>query len=39
MRYDGDPHIGKLSRGLDEGPKRGWTIVDMKADWTVIFSE
>lgn len=35
--YDRDSHIGKLARGLDEGPGRGWTIVDMKEDWKVIF--
>lgn len=22
---------------LDEAPKRGWVIVDMKTDWKVIF--
>lgn len=35
--YDRDSHIGKLARGLDEGPKRGWTIVDMKKDWNTIY--
>ena len=35
--YDRNSHIGKLDRGLDEGPRRGWTIVDMKDDWRVIF--
>lgn len=35
--YDRDSHIGKLARGLDEGPKRGWLIVDMKNDWKRIF--
>jgi hypothetical protein len=35
--YDRTSHIGQLVRGLDEGPKRGWTIVDMKADWKVIY--
>ncbi len=34
--YDRDSHIGQLARGLDEGPKRGWVIVDMKQDWKVI---
>lgn len=35
--YDRDSHIGKLDRGLDEGPGRGWTIVDMKKDWKSIY--
>jgi phosphoglycolate phosphatase-like HAD superfamily hydrolase len=36
--YDRESHIGRLARGLDEGPKRGWVIVDMKNDWKVIYS-
>lgn len=28
--------VGKLDRGLDEGPKRGWSIVSMKNDWKAI---
>jgi hypothetical protein len=35
--YDRDSHIGQLVRGLDEGPKRGWAIVDMKRDWAVVY--
>jgi len=35
--YDRDSHIGQLARGLDEGPKRGWVIVDMKQDWKEIY--
>jgi phosphoglycolate phosphatase-like HAD superfamily hydrolase len=35
--YDRESHIGQLVRGLDEGPKRGWIIVDMKRDWKVIY--
>jgi phosphoglycolate phosphatase-like HAD superfamily hydrolase len=35
--YDRDSHIGKLDHGLDEGPRRGWTIVNMRDDWRVIF--
>jgi phosphoserine phosphatase len=35
--YDRDSHVGKLARGLDEGPNRGWIIVDMKKDWRSIF--
>jgi phosphoglycolate phosphatase-like HAD superfamily hydrolase len=35
--YDRDSHIGQLQRGLDEAPKRGWTVVDMKRDWKRVF--
>ena len=35
--YDRDSHIGRLDRGLDEGPRRGWTIVNMRDDWRIIF--
>ena len=35
--YDRSSHIGRLDRGLDEGPRRGWTIVDMRDDWRIIF--
>ncbi len=35
--YDRESHIGRLARGLDEGPNRGWTIVSMKDDWKTIF--
>ncbi|RYD64295.1 MAG: haloacid dehalogenase-like hydrolase, partial [Verrucomicrobiaceae bacterium] len=35
--YDRESHIGKLAQGLDEAPKRGWTVVNMKDDWKTIF--
>jgi hypothetical protein len=35
--YDRESSIGKLARGLDEGPGRGWSIVRMKADWKEIY--
>jgi len=35
--YDRQSSIGRLDRGLDEGPNRGWTIVSMKDDWKTIF--
>ena len=35
--YDRTSHIGQLARGLDEAPKRGWIVVDMKQDWKVIY--
>jgi len=31
--YDRESHVGRLARGLDEGPERGWLIVDMARDW------
>ena len=35
--YDRESHIGKLDKGLDEAPKRGWTVVNMKNDWKRVF--
>jgi phosphoserine phosphatase len=35
--YDRKSSIGRLDKGLDEAQKRGWTVVDMKQDWKVIF--
>ena len=35
--YDRLSPIGKLDKALDEGRTKGWTIVDMKADWKTIF--
>ena len=35
--YDRESHFGKLARGLDEAPHRGWTVVSMKDDWKTIF--
>ncbi len=35
--YDRESHIGSLSRGLDEGPERGWVIVDMAKEWKTIY--
>lgn len=35
--YDRTSHIGKLDKALDEGKAKGWTIVDMKADWKTVF--
>jgi phosphoserine phosphatase len=37
--YDRDSHIGKLQRGLDEGPRRGWTIISMKNDWKAVYPD
>jgi phosphoglycolate phosphatase-like HAD superfamily hydrolase len=35
--YDRDSHVGRLDRALDEARARGWTVVDMKADWKLVF--
>jgi phosphoserine phosphatase len=35
--YDRDSLVGKLDKGLDEAETRGWTVVDMKADWKVVY--
>jgi hypothetical protein len=37
--YGRVPHIGQLARGLDEEPRRGWIIVDMKGDWASIYPD
>jgi hypothetical protein len=36
--YDREARVGRLARGLDEGPKRGWLIVSMKDDWKRVFA-
>jgi len=35
--YDRQSSIGRLDKGLDEAQAKGWTVVDMKRDWTIIF--
>ncbi|MDH5274790.1 MAG: haloacid dehalogenase-like hydrolase [Gammaproteobacteria bacterium] len=35
--YDRESGIGRLARGLDEGPKRGWITVSMKKDWQEVY--
>ena len=35
--YDRKSSIGRLDKGLDEARQKGWTVVDMKQDWKVIF--
>jgi phosphoglycolate phosphatase-like HAD superfamily hydrolase len=37
--YDREGPVGTLNRGLDEGPDRGWLIVDMAEDWKQVFPE
>lgn len=35
--YDRDSHIGQLNIALDDAPKRGWIVVDMKQDWKRVY--
>jgi hypothetical protein len=35
--YDRKASMGRLDNGLDEAEAKGWTVVDMKQDWKVIF--
>ena len=35
--YDKDSSIGHLAKGLTEANAMGWTVVDMKRDWKVIY--
>ncbi len=35
--YDRKSHVGRLDKGLEEAKKNGWTVVDMKKDWKVIY--
>ena len=35
--YDRKSPMGKLDKALDEASKRGWTVVDMKNDWSKVY--
>jgi hypothetical protein len=35
--YDRKSSIGHLDKALDEAQTQGWTVVDMKADWKIVF--
>lgn len=35
--YDRNTSVGRLNAGLDQAPKLGWTLIDMKKDWKVIY--
>jgi phosphoglycolate phosphatase-like HAD superfamily hydrolase len=35
--YDRDSPFGRLDKAWDEAVRRGWTVVDMKSDWKVIY--
>ena len=36
--YDRKSSIGRLDKALDEAATRGWTVVDVKKDWKVVFA-
>lgn len=35
--YDKDSSVGRLDKALTEAQAKGWTVVDMKQDWRVIY--
>jgi len=35
--YDRKSSIGRLDKALDEAQAKGWTVVDMKKDWKVVY--
>lgn len=35
--YDRESHVGRLDKALDEAGQRGWTVVDMKTDWAIVY--
>ncbi len=35
--YDRTSPVGRLDKALDKARAKGWTVVDMKNDWKVIF--
>jgi phosphoserine phosphatase len=37
VAYDRKSSFGRLGRGLDEAPTRGWQLVSMKKDWKLVF--
>lgn len=36
--YDRTSSIGRLDRGLEEAPARGWVVVSMQRDWRRVFA-
>ena len=37
--YDRESHVGKLDKALDQAGDAGWTVVDMKRDWRVVYPD
>jgi hypothetical protein len=36
--YDRTSFFGRLDKALDEAQAKGWTVVDMKDDWKIIYA-
>ena len=37
LAYDKDSHVGRLDKALIEAKANGWTVVNMKKEWKVIY--
>jgi phosphoserine phosphatase len=35
--YDRDSSVGRLDEALDQARQKGWTVIDMKNDWSTVF--
>lgn len=35
--YDRNSPVGRLNKGLDEAEAKGWTLIDMKKDWKIVY--
>jgi len=35
--YDRESSVGHLDKGLDMAMEKGWTVIDMKNDWKVVY--
>jgi len=35
--YDRESSAGRLARALDDAPRNGWIVVDMKSDWKKVY--
>jgi 2C-methyl-D-erythritol 2,4-cyclodiphosphate synthase len=35
--YDKNSSVGRLDKALAEAKAKGWTVVDMKRDWNVVY--
>jgi len=35
--YDRDSSVGRLDKALDDAPRKGWVVIDMKKDWKTVF--
>jgi hypothetical protein len=36
--YDRTSDYGRLDKALDEAQTKGWTVVDMRNDWKIIYA-